>query len=74
MQPLVLNGQNDRNEYLDQIYQPPEPFVDKNKKREGARRRSGRPPKEVIILQCTVCGDTAKKHFHYGAVTCFSCR
>ena len=72
MQPAVFNGQKDRNQYLDQLYQPPEPFVDK-KKRGGARRR-GRPPKELIISECTVCGDTAPNYIHYGAVTCFPCR
>ena len=53
---------NDQNSH----YLPPsKPF----KKRRGRTRGAG-PTK----LPCSVCGDLAPDHMHYGGVACFSCR
>ena len=53
---------NDQNSHY---LPPPKPF----KKRRGRTRGAG-PTK----LPCSVCGDLAPDHMHYGGVACFSCR
>ena len=40
------------------------------KKRRRGRTRGAGP----TLLPCSVCGDTAPDHMHYGGVACFSCR
>ncbi len=46
--------------------QPPE----QPKKRKRGRTRGNGP----TLLPCSVCGDVAPDHMHYGGVACFSCR
>ena len=37
---------------------------------------SALPVTEPVALQasCSVCGDAAASHLHYGAISCYSCR
>ena len=40
-------------------------------KKRGRGRTRGAGP---ALLPCSVCGDMAPAHMHYGGVACFSCR
>ena len=53
------------NSMAEQTLQLPMP-----KKRGRGRTRGSGPS----LLPCSVCGDMAPAHMHYGGVACFSCR
>ena len=47
------------------------PSDDEDKKGDESRRRR---PKFIRKVECSVCGDTANDHIHYGAIACYSCK
>ena len=47
------------------------PSEDEDKKSEDSRRRR---PKYIRKVNCSVCGDVANDHIHYGAIACYSCK
>ena len=50
--------------------QMPDQGAAEPKKRGRGRTRGAGP----ALLPCSVCGDMAPAHMHYGGVACFSCR
>jgi hypothetical protein len=46
------------------------PSDEESKKGDDSRRRR---PKFIRKVDCSVCGDTANDHIHYGAIACYSC-
>eukprot|EP00095_Tigriopus_kingsejongensis_P012478 maker-scaffold323_size206388-snap-gene-1.16 protein:Tk12478 transcript:maker-scaffold323_size206388-snap-gene-1.16-mRNA-1 annotation:"hypothetical protein DAPPUDRAFT_304351" len=46
-----------------------------NKKSGNTNTKTRKPRKRYIrIVSCSVCGDIANDHVHYGAIACYSCR
>ena len=48
------------------------PSEDEGKKSDVDSRR--RRPKFIRKVECSVCGDIANDHIHYGAIACYSCK
>jgi len=44
---------------------------DKKSNSDDSKRRR---PKFIRKVECSVCGDTANDHIHYGAIACYSCK
>ena len=40
----------------------------------GGGGKSSSPSSVSTPCKCSVCGDVASEHLHYGAICCFSCR